>query len=422
MGDSARKSRPYRGARRGRWSGGTQRPVIPQAPAPPLGEILVTIQHDDLEELEDLEGQELDPAQITETKYLTSYNWLGEGSQQIMVPGEPPMWTPLSEPTQLRQDSGQYYWDSNAARHPSYPLEPMIQAILSDKPEFPLKDVDIIACGSTLGNLLRFARHDHSSFRMLVEVVGNTVFFIRRHNSPTEKIPNVWGYGHSFPEAYTTWSKNMRGCQSHQRVLSYNLAGMSCLVRVEADGYLPDLVPEDLKTEEDPASDAGDTVEDLLSSMQGTTVSGPEPATASSDVENQKIEILKKGRHIPQDGIFDLKTRSAKKIDADILKDEIARLWIKQVPNFIVAYHVRGTFNDVRVQDVRDLKKWEEAEKPALIKFAGLLQMVVAFARSAVNGRIEIEHEEGTNVLNLREQAGVANSVLPSSLMSHWDV
>lgn len=340
-----------------------------------------------------------------------------------MYLGEPPMWRPLSKPTQLQQDSGEYYRDYNAARHPSYPLEPMIQAILSDNPDFSLKDVDIIACGSTLGGLLRFARHEDTSFRMLVEVVGNTVFFVRRHNSPTEKIPNVYGYGHSFPEAYTTWSKSVQGCWSHQRVISYNLAGMSCLVRFGADGYLPNLVPEDLKTEGDPTNYAGDTVEDLLSSMQGTTVSGSKPATASSDVKNQKIEVLKKGRHIPQDGIFDLKTRSAKKIDVDILKDEIARLWIKQVPNFIVAYHVRGTFNDVRVQDVREnLKKWEEAEKPALIKFAGLLQMVVAFARSTVNGRIEIEHEEGTNVLNLREQAGVANGVLPSSLMSHWDV
>lgn len=333
------------------------------------------------------------------------------------------MWTPLSKATQLQQDAGEYYRDSNSARHPSYPLEPVIQAILSENPDFSLKDVDIIACGSTLGNLLRFVRHDQGSFRMLVEVVGNTVFFSRRLTSPTEKIPEVFGYGHSFPEAYTTWSKNVRGCQSHQRVMNYQLAGMNCLVRFEADGYLPDLVPQDLETERNSTSEAGDTAEDLLSSMQSTTIGGFKPSTADEDVKPQRIEVVKKGRHIPQDGIFDLKTRSVKKIDLDILSTEIPRLWIRQIPNFVVAYHVRGKFNDIRVQDVReDLRTWEESQKPALIRFAGLLQMVVAFARSAENGRIEIEHEEDTNVLNLREQAGGVNGVLPPILMSNWDV
>jgi DNA-directed RNA polymerase subunit H (RpoH/RPB5) len=37
-------------------------------------------------------------------------------------------------------------------------------------------------------------------FRMIVELVGQTVFLVRRENSPTERIPNVRGYGHTFPE------------------------------------------------------------------------------------------------------------------------------------------------------------------------------------------------------------------------------
>jgi hypothetical protein len=32
----------------------------------------------------------------------------------------------------LREDSDQYYRDPNAARYPTYPLEPMIRAILTD--------------------------------------------------------------------------------------------------------------------------------------------------------------------------------------------------------------------------------------------------------------------------------------------------
>ena len=64
-----------------------------------------------------------------------------------------------------------------------------------------MRDVDIIGCGNTLNNLFRFARGDAASFRMLVEVIGNTVFFIRRENSPTEVYTGIRGYGHTFPEA-----------------------------------------------------------------------------------------------------------------------------------------------------------------------------------------------------------------------------
>ncbi|KAL4868639.1 hypothetical protein BDV12DRAFT_197160 [Aspergillus spectabilis] len=386
--------------------------------APPLGEILAAIQHDDLE---DSANQGDDTARITNSQYLTSYNWLNGANHQIIVPGEPPAWTPLSEPTQLREDSGQYYRDPNAARYPTYPLELMIQAILTEKPEFSLSGVDIIGCGSTLGNLLRFARGQVQSFRMLVEVVGNTVFFIRRENSPTETIPDVRGYGHTFPEAYTTWSTSVRGSESHQRLINYEFAGMKCLVRFEADGFLPNLIPKDLETQKNHTPETGDvTAEDPLSSIQGATISRVHSAT--TDAESKKLKISKKGRHIPQCGVFDMKTRSLKRIDVDTLAEELPRLWIRQIPNFVLAYHTFGKFKDIRVQDVReDLKHWEEFQQPALVKFASLLRMVVSFARSRGNGKIEIEHEEGEKVLNLRELGGVVNSVLPSVLRSKWD-
>ncbi|CAG7959402.1 unnamed protein product [Penicillium olsonii] len=411
-----RKSSGYWGIGKGRYNPGIERPKISPVPAPPLGNILATIQHDDLDDSRD---EDLSSTRITEAKYLASYNWLNEG-HRIIVPGEPPKWTPLSEPTELRQDSDEYYQDLNTARHPSYPLEPMVQAIILEKPDFSLRDVDIIACGATMNNLLRFARHQDAPFRMLVEVVGDTVFFVRRLNSPTEKIPEVWGYGHTFPDAYTTWSQESQGSQSHQRIMSYKLAGMSCLVRYEADGFLPDLVPKDLVSQEDDAHEDSNSVEDLQSAMQGATISSMAPTTTGAESSN--IEILKKGHHIPQCGIFDLKTRSIKKRDVDILEAEIPRLWIRQVPNFIVAYHLRGTFNDIQVQDVtKDLKNWEDSQQPALMRFANLLHMIVAFARSAVEGRIEIEHEEGGDVLNLREQVGIVNKVLPPALLGKWE-
>ncbi|KAJ5150851.1 uncharacterized protein N7482_010103 [Penicillium canariense] len=418
MNHLARGNRRYHGRGRGKWGGGgARRPAILPTLAPPLGEILATIQHDDLQEPE---SQENDPARITNSHYLTSYNWLSGANREIIVPGEPPAWTPLSDPPQLREDSGQYYRDPNAARFPTYPLEPAIQAILTEKPEFPLSSVDIIGCGSTLGNLLRFARGQAHPFRMLVEVVGNTVFFIRRENSPTETLVDVRGYGHTFPEAYTSWSMSVQGSESHQRLVHYDFSGMSCLVRFEVDGFLPDLIPEDLKMQKDPTPENGDVnAEDLVSHIHGFMISSAHSATTNA--ETKDLKISNKGRHIPQCGVFDLKTRSVKKINVNTIAEELPRLWIRQIPNFVLAYHTFGKFNDIRIQDVREeLKHWEEREQPALVKFASLLQMVVSFARSSDNGRLEIEHEEDEKVLNLREPGGVVDRVLPSVLTSEW--
>ncbi|EED23739.1 conserved hypothetical protein [Talaromyces stipitatus ATCC 10500] len=406
-----------RGRSSGRWRNGrgSRQPSVLPTPAPPLGDVLATIQHDDLE---NHKTDDQDCPQITNAQYLTSYNWLNGADHEILVPGEPPAWTPLSKPTKLPADSGLYYRDKNAARYPTYPLEPMVRAIRMDKPDFHLEELDIVGCRSTLGNLLRFTRGQSNPFRMLVEVVGNTVFFIRRENSPTETIPNVQGYGHTFPESYTTWSESARRSESHQRLITYDFAGMNCLVRFEADGYLPDLIPDSLRIQKESVSNKSEIEpDDLLSAIEASTIS-PIPSV-TTDTETTALQISEKGRYVPQCAIFDLKTRSAKKSGVDTFSEEAARLWIRQIPNFILAYHKFGTFDDIRVQDVRDeLKQWEESHQPELVKFATLLKMVVSFTRSTEDGKLEIEHEENAKELNLRRPGGVVNGVLPSSLIN----
>ncbi|KUM59432.1 hypothetical protein ACN42_g7694 [Penicillium freii] len=370
-------------------------------------------EHDDIEVSEEHQGG--DVSRIENSQYLTSYNWLAGDKSRIIVPGEPPKWTPLSDPRTLPQDNGTYYRDRNAAQFPTYPLEPMVQAILTDKPEFPVTDVDIIGCNNTLGYLLRFVRGAGDPFRMLVQVLGKTVFFIRRENSPTETIPGIRGYGHTFPEAYTTWNENVSGSKSHHRVVEYKFADMQCLIRFEPDGFLPDLVT-DTETE-DPVPDA----QEGLPSIEDITLSDdPSPAT---EMAPQQLDISMQGRRIPQSAVFDLKTRARSKRSSNVLREEMPRIWLAQIPNFILAHHTDGQFKHIRVSDARDdMKRWEETEQLSLRKFASLLQMIVAFVRNLEDGRLEIEREESAQVLNLRAQGGVVNSVLPPALASRWDM
>jgi hypothetical protein len=296
----------------------------------------------------------------------------------------------------------------------------MVRAVLMEKPDFCVKDLDIVGCGSTLGNLLRFARGKSPAFRILVHVIGNTVFFSRRENSPKEIIQGVQGFGHTFPEAYTTWSKSVRNSESHQRLINFSFTNINCLVRFEADGYLPDLVAANLKTERDLMSSRSEIEpEDLLSSMQATTISGFDSATVGQ--ESSDLRISNQGSYIPQAAIFDLKTRSARKVGIDTLSEEMGRLWIRQIPNFVLAYHNSGTFDDIRILDVREeMTRWEKAQQPGLQRFAALLQMITSFALSTEDGNLELEHGEDEMVLNLRVPGGAVGQVLPPALAASW--
>ena len=322
----------------------------------------------------------------------------------------------------LPEDSGVYYRDQNAARQPDYPMEPAVRALLQQQPEFSSKEIDIVACGSTLGNLLRFVRKSDKTFRVLLEAVGDTVFFIRKESSPKETIPNVFGYGHTFPEAYTTWENDVKGSESHQRIIQYRFGGLSFLLRFESDGYLPDKVATATGTPESKATvtkvhDSLEADPSRLSDLIQTTAVAPKTLNLEGG-----LEVMVGGNeNIPQSALFDLKTRSAKKRNVDTLSEELPRLWIAQIPNFILGYHESGVFKDIGITSTRTkILTWEQDNQEILEQFAVLLHELVDFARSRRNRTIEVRHS-GMDKLELRaftpEQSSAA---LSPEMRARW--
>lgn len=237
-------------------------------------------------------------------------------------------------------------------------MQPAIVATLEMAPTLPHGDdrPEIVACGSTLGSLLRFVSGNDKPFRMLVEAVGDTVFLVRRENSPTELIPNIQGFGHSFPEHYTTWDQDVKGSLSHQRVMRYRFGGLQLLVRFEGDGYITRAGPSGNgqsadKARSDQGTSPSNAVDDLLGSLERTAVSQTKTSAGA------ELEVQSSGELIDQSLVFDLKTRSIKKIDQDILDEQLPRLWVRQMSKFIVAYHERGVFNKIDVIPVEDKVK-----------------------------------------------------------------
>jgi len=284
---------------------------------------------------------------------------------------------------------------------------------LSSSPQLNIdENIDIVACASTFGNLARFARgkDKDKSFRMLADEVGGTIFLTRRENSPIELIDDVYGYGHTFPEAYTTWHRDVKNSASHQRVIKYRFGGLTILLRYEADGYIePDSKGPGRKRE--PVVSG---VEWLAQSLETASISPSRPGSS------QVLKIEKAGTPVAESAIFDLKTRSVKKVNDDILGGELPRLWITQVPNFIIAFHKSGLFDDIRVMDARArVSAWEEDNAESLSTLAKLMHILIEQVRRRADGKIELRQSAPAK-LEIRERLPDAGDALSPDARQAW--
>ncbi|KAH9905798.1 hypothetical protein F4778DRAFT_679493 [Xylariomycetidae sp. FL2044] len=392
-----------------------QQPMAPQYPQQPFGSIVRSLALDDLR----MEAVAFEKkAVIKDCSPVASYSWLNAPEPTLLVPGKPPRWSPLKDPVPLPQDSGKYYRDKNAARFPKHPMEPSIVSLLATQPQARLdKAIDIVACSSTLGNLLRLTRGQDKLFRILVEVVDGTVFLIRRENSPTELIEGIYGFGHTFPENYTTWDEDVRGSDNHQRILRYSFGDLNLLLRFGADGYMIDEAKMSTKAQTSAKTTSmPSSISDLEASLIGAQIS-----TVSS-APQAEVSLKSGGKMVDQSLVFDIKTRSIKKKDQDVLGEEIPRLWVAQIPTFILAYHRNGLFKneDILVRDVRDdVKTWERDNVQTLSKFAALLHQIVDIAHHAASKKIEICHTRA-GTLDIREQLPGCGDALSSSVVAQW--
>ena len=293
-------------------------------------------------------------------------------------------------------------------------------------PSFPTQDIDIFACGNTLGSLLHAARSQDRTFRFYAEMIGKTVFFVRKENSPKEVIKDVRGYGHTFPEAYTRWKDDVKGSVSHQRIIRYEFGGLKCVVKSESDGYYEDLAAESEsltfdngKRDRPSETDVVSTNEIKPTELLFHPSTSLEDLEMPQDVEAGNLSIVRAGRHIPQCAIFDLKTRMRPR---EINMAEILpRLWMNQTPNFIVAYHDFGVFKDIRKQDVKsEIRAWEEQHAQDLAKFHALLKRVIEVVQKVGEGVGVEVRRAGTGELEIRELVDVGWRALEGEGRERW--
>lgn len=310
----------------------------------------------------------------------------------------------------LPGDSGTVYRDINAARYPDYPMEPTVRSILALEPNFDLQAVNLVGCGSTIGNLLRFAGSLGKPFRFDADLVEDTVFFIRRERTPTETIDDLRGYGHTFPERYTTWDRDVGGSCSHQRIIEYDFADLHIVVRSESDGYI--------KEQESCTASAEHSSAEVQSTIDEEFVKlGVGNAAFVSD--KSKLELRMQGVKRPQSQIFELKTRH--NLNILDMEEILPRLWLSQTPNFLIAYHEFGLFNKPQISNVKDkVLEWQGRNSTLLSKFHVLVKRIMEIVKDSEDNRVEVSWD-GEGPLRVTEQIKKENRVLPTELLQKWD-
>ncbi|KAI2624344.1 hypothetical protein GGR54DRAFT_571375 [Hypoxylon sp. NC1633] len=330
-------------------------------------------------------------AKITDCRYAASYSLVDSRLSKIIIPGEPATWKPPQLPSRLRGDYGEYLRDQNSARFPEHPMQPSVQSLFALNGDFDPSSVDIMGCASSLGDLLRFTRSVDSTFRFDVEMVGNTMFLIR--NCRDQLIPDVRGYGHSFLDAFTSYQAGVRETKSHQRIVSYSFGGLKCLVRFECDGHFA----------------SNDEKVDTEITAAGVSKS---PAESS-------IAVKAAGVAVPQESILEIKTKSQARGLVD-MGEHLPRLWLRQIPNLITAYHVGGNFDDVQEKAIRaDMLSWETDHMPELRQFASILRQLIFEVKRVSHLKLEV-CRTGLGSLELRERNGTPREALPDHWKQMW--
>ncbi|EEQ91734.2 uncharacterized protein BDCG_06854 [Blastomyces dermatitidis ER-3] len=354
---------------------------------------------------------------ITGTELVGSYNWLDSKIPTILIPGAPPKWTPLRGGVQLKEDAGDYFREPNSARWPKYPIEPAIRAVFDRNPKFNGKTINIVTCAGMMGCLFKFASSAEWEFQCFVHRVGDTLFLVRKERTPKELIQGVYGYGHTFPEAYTSWHKSVKGSATNQRIIRYEFGGLTFLVRFEADGYLGGMIGIEVKTQEKktPTSQKGLSDMDVLSQNTESVTIGK---IGSGNTATLKLQHA--GFDVPQSAVFDVKTRIRRREIS--MPESLPRLWARQIPNFVVGYHDDGFFDrdHILVMPMKErIDAWEMENEKVLLRLTKVFESLIKSVKESEVKNLLV-HRAKDGPLELWETKESRRPAMTRALEAKW--
>ena len=301
--------------------------------------------------------------------------------------GIPPIWDPPVIGPALLPDIGGRYVDQNSDRTPGSPLQALIRAVQTCQPAFDFAKVSIVADREPLRCLLGYVLAEPAAFQFSITIIGNTALFTRmekRTRNYSSNHRHFREYRSAFEEQYTKVTASAARTISHHRVVEYEFAGQTILLRYAADAYLEDLATMLMHAEgldEYPPEALVKRHKDM--GLQGNPLSETLPT-------DTPVAVTKGGRFIPHAATLELTTRAQNSQAFDSIARKTPDFWISQTLNYHLCFHretEEGTahsaiFDRIRLIPMAELlRHWEETNAEKLRDFKRILAQVIKAAK-----------------------------------------
>ncbi|KAG9236243.1 hypothetical protein BJ875DRAFT_526572 [Amylocarpus encephaloides] len=348
-----------------------------------------------------------DPVEIKNCEFQASYSWKDVEHPTIYVPSCPPKWSPPNGPFQMAKDRTKK--TSTGKRSPAAAVDPMFQALLHMHPDYNMTPIALVTDRNSLRKLLTFASNGSGKWRIDVDMVGDTMFF-----SPWEDFRRMLingqqdtGYGHEFEKHITSVQPGMEDVLCHDRVVRYNLGGMECLVRFEADAYVEDenhLAAEDTS----PINKAG-----RLESNE------PRPSPPVLKPPYKLVHLIPRGQPVNPTSIVEIKSHSGLKPNTS---KALPQLWISQTKLLCSGRHVHGLVTDelrLRVME-EELGRWRERNQGNLQNMMRVIRDIKAIAREQKRCTVICQKADGRTSLRVYRGKGGEFAIRPEVVERCW--
>lgn len=317
--------------------------------------------------------------------------------------GLPPKFIPPILPVQLSRDK----LTRSKPRSPAAAVDPLFETLLHQHPNFDMSSVQLVTDRNSLRKLLTFASNRSEKWRIDVDMINDTMFFNQWEEFRLMMINGHQdsGYGHAFEACVTAREPPLEDSIHHERIVRYELAGLECLVRFEADAYLD-------------ADGTGESKEPLAI-LPSPDPPAPKPSRPVLRPPYKLVHVVSRGRSIDPDLIAEVKSCSTPKFN---INKTLPQLWFSQTKHLCVGRHKEGLVTEkLEMKDMREeLKKWEDSNQEHLINMIRVIREIMYIAKTARKCTIICTMVDGVKCLSVFNRKGGDMAIRPEVVKRCW--
>jgi hypothetical protein len=211
------------------------------------------------------------------------------------------------------------------------------------------------------------------------------------------------GYGHAFENCVTAREPTMEDSMHHERVVRYELGGLECLVRFEADAYLN-------------VEGNGESREPL--SIPSLDPPAPKPSKPVLRPPYKLVHVISRGHCVDPDLIAEVKSCSKPNFN---INKTLPQLWFSQTKHLCVGFHKEGLVTKkFEMKDMtEELKKWEASNQKHLKNMIRVIKEIRGMAKTARRCTVLCTMVDGVKCLSVFNRKGDM-AIRPKVLKQCW--